>query len=220
MIVAFVHAKGNSERLPGKNLLPLGDMLLFLHAVRAAQAAESIDRVIVDSDSDEILYYAKQAGTECLKRPKRLATNKTSGDDLAYWQASNVPQSSAIVQVVPTSPFIRPDTIDRAVELFAFHCVDSVAGVRREKLYLWEDDTPAYRYNGRLPNSNDLPDVVWETTGLYVVRTDYAIARKQRINPKSCGIVELRPEEAVDINTLEDYEFAKIVWAGMEALKC
>jgi CMP-N-acetylneuraminic acid synthetase len=220
MIVAFIHAKATSERLPGKNLLPLGGVPLFVHAVRAALNAESISDVLVDSESEEILTIGKRHGAKPLLRPVEMATNETTGDDLAHWQASNVSWSTAIVQVVPTSPFIRPETIDRAVDQLRLQGVDSVVGVRSERLYLWYDGRPIYRQNGRLPNSQDVPATTWETTGLYVVKTSYVLARRQRINPDSCYPMELSQVEAVDINTAEDYEFAKIVWAGMEKRAC
>jgi CMP-N-acetylneuraminic acid synthetase len=217
MIVAFVHAKANSERLPGKNLLPLGGVPLFVHAVRAALAAEIVGEVWVDSDSEDVLQYGKEAGAQCLVRPASMGTNNTTGDDLAYWQASHAPHADAIVQVVPTSPFIQPGTIERAVDMLELTGVDSVVGVRSEQLYLWRHGVPAYPGNGRLPNSNELHPTTWETTGLYVVKTEYALTSRRRVNPKNCGLVELSQLEAIDINTQDDYEFAEIVRAGLEA---
>ena len=214
-IVAFVHAKATSERVPGKNLRPLGDCPLFVHAVRAAQKASRVAEVVVDSDGDEILSIAEGLGVSTLRRPATLATNNATGDDLAYWQASNRPGSKVIVQVVPTSPFIRSATIDAAITILEQLQVDSVVGIRAEPLYCWQDNRPVYRLNGRLPNSTDLPCIIWETTGLYVVRTRFALQARQRINVDSAAFCRLSKLESVDINTLEDFEFAEIVWRGM-----
>lgn len=220
MIVAFVHAKAHSERLPGKNMLPLGGVPLVVHAVRAAMEADLVDEVVIDSDSPAILDAGHRYGAKMLQRPPHLANNRTTGDDLAYWQASHVPGAEAIVQVVPTSPFIQPSTIGRAVNMLRLAGVDSVVGVRSERLYLWQDGAPAYQQNGRLPNSNELRQTTWETTGLYVVRTDYALANERRVNPKKTGLVQLSQVEAIDINTPDEYEFARVVWAGLEAMRC
>jgi len=218
-VVAFIHAKGTSERLPGKNMADLGGMPLFAHAVKAAQAAVLVDRVVVDSDSDEILQIALELGSATLNRPADLATNKTTGDDLAYWQASNAGGASTIVQVVPTSPFISGATIDNAIRRLRPHGV-SVVGVRMEHLYLWTNGWPAYRSpSGELPNSKDLPVSTWETTGLYAVATAYALRTHRRIDPDDCLFLALSQIEAIDINTAEDLEFARIVWAGMQARK-
>src|SRR5438094_7225300 len=98
-VVAFVHAKGKSERVPSKNLRLLGDRPLFCHALANARAARLVDRVVIDSDSDEILSIGAAHGAEALKRPASLATNRTTGDDLALWQARSAPGAEIVLQV-------------------------------------------------------------------------------------------------------------------------
>lgn len=213
--VAFVHAKGTSERLPGKNLRLLGDVPLVVHAIRNALAAKEVDHVVIDSDSDEILAVGEEAGAIPLKRPAELASNATTGDDLACWQARNVKESNVIVQVVPTSPFVLPMSIDVAVRTMAHHAYDGVVGVRSEALYCWGETGPEYRHNGRLPNSNELDPVVYETTGLYVFRPSIVLFRGCRV-PDACAHLVLSRIEAIDINTEEDFLFAEIVWKGMQ----
>lgn len=213
-VVAFVHAKGTSKRLPGKNLADLGGQPLFTHAVRNAMAAKHVGRVVVDSDSDEILSIAKGLGAETLKRPAELATNGTTGDDLAYWQARNAGWADIIVQVVPTSPFIKPKSIDDAVE--GLGCFYAIVGVRSERLYLWDGFKPTYyEASGKLPNSDTLPLTTWETTGLYVMRTEYVLQNRRRVHPDCNGRCKLSVIEAIDINTQEDLDFARIVWKGI-----
>ena len=88
-IIAFVHAKGVSERVRNKNIRLLGDRPLFCHAIKNASESSLVTKVVIDSDSDEILSIGKQQGAIPLKRPAELANNKTTGDDLMYWQVSN-----------------------------------------------------------------------------------------------------------------------------------
>jgi len=216
--VAFIHAKGMSDRVPGKNLVDLGGVPLFVHAVRAAQGAEQIGRVVVDSDSDEILRIAAEIGAEPLKRPAKLADNFTTGDDLAVWQAGNAGDAKVMVQVVPTSPFIKPSSIDTATRMVLAGVRDSVAGIRRESLYLWRDgvpDFPLTPFTQKLPNSDTLLPTEWETTGLYAMAVASVIRTRRRVNRKSCVGLPLSRIEAIDINTPEDLELARIVWAGL-----
>ena len=216
-VVAFVHAKGASERLPGKNLRILGDRPLFCHAVTNALGSRMVTKVVVDSDCDDILNIGKRYGAVPLKRPSELATNVATGDDLAYWQASNYPDSEIIVQVVPTSPFLRPASIDRAVRLVYEKDVDSVVGVFREVFYRWIDSKPSYFCsNGRIPNSFEMQPIVYETTGLYANRTEFVLEAERRTNPNNCFPCYLSRIEAIDINYAEDFEFAEIVWRGMQ----
>lgn len=217
-VVAFVHAKGSSERVPGKNLRVLGDRPLFCHAIAHARAASRVSRVIIDSDSEEILRIGAEHGAEPRRRPAELASNAASGDDLAYHQARLAPDSEVVLQVIPTAPFLTPASIDGAIALLLERGLDSVVGVFVDVFYSWRDDRPTYyRPDGTLPNSSELEPLVYETTGLYVNRTDAVLRTRRRMNPERAAGFRLSRLEAVDINTPEDFEFAEALWRGLRA---
>lgn len=213
-VVAFVHAKGVSERLPGKNLRVLGDRPLVCHAIRNALAAASVDLVVIDSDSDEILRVGEEAGAVPQKRPPGLATNKTTGDDLARWQALCYPDASVFVQVVPTCPFTGKRSIDLAI---AAVCTtrSSAVGIRRLVQYEWHEEKPLYREDGRILNSQDLPRTVVETTGLYAFRREVAEGGR-RTRTSDCAFIGQLLIEAINIDTEEDWQLAELVWKGMQ----
>ena len=214
-VVAFVHAKGTSDRVTNKNLRHLGDRPLFAHALSIAHAASTVDEVVIDSDSDEILRIGVSLGATALKRPAALASNAATGDDLALWQARSRPEAEIVVQVIPTAPFLRPSSVDRAVALLAEPGVHSVAGVASDTLYLWSEGRPAYlTSDGRLPNSTELPPTVWETTGLYANRASVVRETGRRLDVAHCRGLLLSKLEAVDINTPEDFAFAEWLWRG------
>ena len=219
-IVAFVHAKGTSERVPSKNLRLLGDKPLFYYAIRNSLASSLIDEVVIDSDSDKILELGVSYGATALKRPDKLATNLATGDDLAYWQASNRPNSQIVLQVIPTAPFLKPASIDNAIKTLLDNNVDSVVGVAKEALYIWENNKPAYYVDGKIPNSKDLTPILSETTGLYINKTDSVLRNKKRLNPESCMSYILSKIESVDINTEEDVEFAELLMDGFKWREC
>jgi len=70
--IALIPAKSNSRRLPGKNMRILGGAPLFAHSVDIALKSKQIDKVIVSSDSDEILKIAESLGAIPAKRPIEL----------------------------------------------------------------------------------------------------------------------------------------------------
>lgn len=214
-IVSFVHAKGNSERVKNKNLQMLGNVPLFVHAILSARNSEKVNIVVIDSDSDEILDIGVSYGAVALKRGKELATNKTTGDDLMYWQASNYPDADIVLQVIPTSPFIRPKSIDGAIDLLINQNVFSVAGVHKEIFYQWSNGVPSYYRNGTIPNSFEMDPLIYETTGLYVNKTSFVLKSKKRLDINNCLPYFLSKIEAIDINTYDDLEFARIVYGGM-----
>lgn len=214
-VVAFIHAKGNSERVQSKNRQLLGTMPLFAHAIAIAQRVALVDAVVIDSDDDAILQYGSDMGAVPLKRPAELATNQTTGDGLETWAAQNAPHSEAIAVVIPTSPFLRPESVDGAIRLLRDRQADSVAGVISRKLFLWQDGRPAYGAKGC--TSQSLQPTTWETTGLYVVRTEYVLRTQQRINYDNCLPYELPLLESFDIDWPEDLEFARLLWKGINA---
>lgn len=155
-----------------------------------------------------------------MKRSPRLATNATTGDDLAYWQASNFPASDFVIQVIPTAPFLKPASVDAAIQMLQRAGPDSIVGVYREPLYLWQKGRPVYFLpDGRIPNSCNLEPTVAETTGLYANRTSFVLQHRKRMNPDNCAPLYLSKLEAIDINTQEDFVFAEIVWAGLQSRK-
>lgn len=213
-IIAVIHAKGTSERLPGKALLNLGGKPLIAWAIIAAKQANLVSEVIIDSDDDTILSTGEKYGGTRLKRHRKLATNKTTGNDLAWWQASCFPESKAIVQVVPTCPFTTPQTIDLAIEgLFAMD-VNTVVAVRQQSLYIWRGGRPDYDVD-KLPNSQNVLKTMWETTGLYAMKTKFILRHKKRIDPKTCLGIEVSQIEAINIDTQEDLDFARTVINGV-----
>ncbi len=218
-VVAFVHAKRQSDRLPGKNLRILGDKPLFCHAIATALRADRFHAVVIDSEDDAILQFGKDHGAIPLQRPSSLATNDTTGDDLAVWQCNNVPQASCVVQVVPTSPFIKPASVWGAVEKLQSSVeIRSVAGCREQALYTWREGfLPDYRRSGRLPNSNELDLTLYETTGLYVMNPRTVLHSGRRVDLNWPAPYLLSPVESIDINNEADWELAELVWRGLHA---
>src|SRR4051812_33011617 len=78
--IALVPARGGSKGILHKNLAQLAGKPLIQYSIEAAQESGVIDRVIVSSDSDEILAVAKGLGAEALPRPANLATDTASSD--------------------------------------------------------------------------------------------------------------------------------------------
>lgn len=83
-IVAFLPAKGTSERIESKNLKILNGKPLFLHTLEKLISCDFIDEVYLDSESDEILNYASYLDYIPLKRDPALATNKTDRHQMFY----------------------------------------------------------------------------------------------------------------------------------------
>jgi len=77
-----------------------------------AQAARNVDRVIVATDSQEILTAVSSRGFEA----KLTDPNHKSGTDRVAEVAANIPDAEIIVNVQGDEPLIAPETIEKAVD--------------------------------------------------------------------------------------------------------
>ena len=110
-IIAIIPARLHSTRLEGKLLLPLNGKPLILHTVEQARKARNISRVIVATDSEEIVRVVQESGNEAVL----TSPHHQSGSDRIAEVAENLPENSIIVNVQGDEPLISPTTIEKAV---------------------------------------------------------------------------------------------------------
>jgi regulator of RNase E activity RraA/CMP-N-acetylneuraminic acid synthetase len=216
-IVAFIPAKGHSERVRDKNLSILDGEFLFKRKLRQALDCPLIDEVCLDTESDALAELATDLPISRLVRPTSLASNATDGHEMFAWECSQRPDADIWIQLLCTAPFVSPATITRAIDaLLADPEADSLVAVTRAKQYCWDGQTPAYG-TGRIPNSVDLPATVVEAMSLYIVRratTGEVPVRRYGTRPI---LFELDPMETIDINHGSDLVIAETIAAGQRA---
>ncbi len=111
-IIAVIPARLFSTRLPNKLLLPLGGKPLILRTLEQAKKAKNIDRVIVATDSEEILRTVEASGNEAVL----TSAAHQSGSDRIAEVAENLPEDSIVVNIQGDEPLISPIAIDLAIE--------------------------------------------------------------------------------------------------------
>jgi regulator of RNase E activity RraA len=90
---------------------------------------------------------------------------------------------------------------------------DSLVAVQKRKQYTWKNGRPAYG-EGRIPNSVDLPDIVIESMGLYMVKKPKGGGKPKRRFGDKVVLFELTDEEAFDVNWPDDLALAERICAG------
>src|SRR5690606_38230884 len=113
-IVAFVPAKGSSQRIKNKNLAVLDGEYLFKHKLRQLLKCPQISEVYLDTDSDEIAALAADLPVKRLQRPADLASNATDGHELFAWECAQV-EADVYIQALCTAPFVTEATVQRAI---------------------------------------------------------------------------------------------------------
>ncbi|MDR0646748.1 MAG: cytidyltransferase [Elusimicrobiota bacterium] len=213
-VYAFVPAKGTSERVENKNMRFLDGERLFVKALKTLLQCKEIDKVILDTDSEEIYEMVDYLPVEFMQRDKKLANNKTDGHKLLINEVKNFPNADIYVQMLCTSPFIKPKTIDNVIKTLKENKkYDSAVLVKKDKYYFWTNDKPQYNMN-HIPNSIDLPETISESMGLYVIRKETALKLKRRFGDVPL-LINGDLEELIDVNTPQDLAFAQIYAKGL-----
>ena len=114
--VALVPARSGSERVPGKNIAPLGGHPLIAYSIAAAHESGVFGTVVVSTDSAEIAEIAGRYGAEVPGlRPAEMSTATSYDIDwVVHVMRGRDEEIFAIVR--PTSPFRTGATIRRAFE--------------------------------------------------------------------------------------------------------
>lgn len=114
--VALVPARSGSERVPGKNILPLAGHPLIAYSIAGAQAAGIFGAVVVSTDSEGIAEIARRYGAEVPGlRPAEMSTAMSFDIEwVLHVMRDRDEEIFAILR--PTSPFRTGDTIRRAYD--------------------------------------------------------------------------------------------------------
>ncbi len=216
-ISMVIPAKGSSERLKNKNLLKINEKSLVYRACEKCLKSNLIDEVYVDTESQTIIKDIEslfEKGLKLIKRPKSLANNNTSGNDLIVFERSQISETDLMLHTYSTSPLITTETIDATLSTFLnnFDDYDSFFSANYLQEYIWCKTKPVNFTLEPLPNSVDLPkDYYVETHGLYGIKSKTLDTCKQRLGGRVLPVL-IPKKESLDINYRHDFELLKTLW--------
>lgn len=209
-IIAIIPARANSKRIPNKNIRLLNSQPLISYVIRNALLSKYITKVIVTTDSEEVEIIARQFGVECIRRPDFLCQDDTTLDPVIYDAVSSL-TCDYVVTLQPTTPLLRVDSLDAAIEQCIQNpVIDTVVSVINFPRLAWKKTelnfTPLYKE--RL-NCQYLPPYYRET-GAFI------ISKREILSEQSCigthvDIFETSQEEAVNISTFQDLALANSI---------
>ncbi len=225
-VLGIIPARGGSKGVPRKNVLPLGGRPLIAWTIEAGLAAETVTRVVVSTDDDEIAAEAEAAGAEVIIRPADLAGDTAPTEpamlhvlDTLRDTEGYAPDAVALLQC--TSPLRGADIIDSGVRLLLDSGCDAVMTVTPiQHWYLagqtGEDDVFAaeYEYAGR-PRSQDMPHKYRENGALYVTRTEAFRRFGNRLGGE-VRVLVMDPVRSLDIDTWDDFRLVEEVLRGLK----
>lgn len=212
--------------MPRKNLEVVGGRSLLARSLEVAVEADSIDEVVVSTDSDEIAAEAERCGHAVrFRRPAALSSDD-AGDQgvlrhaLDWIRGDRGIDASVVVLLRPTAPFRRPATVDAAVHELrsttaeVVRTVTSASGVGHPYWCMRADadgwavpfvegvDTRRYNRSQLLPPAFHLAGVVDVMNPSVVDDASYVWGRRTRL-------VEVDELESLDVDTPTDLLIAQ-----------
>jgi 3-deoxy-manno-octulosonate cytidylyltransferase (CMP-KDO synthetase) len=199
--VAIVPARLASTRLPGKALIEIAGKPMVCWVAERARAARNVDRVIVATDSRQIIDAVHAIDIEAVL----TSAHHTSGTDRVAEVAATIEDAEIVVNVQGDEPLISPRTIERAVDAMGAEISKNGAGIVTTweaiesyddllnpdlvKVVLDDDDNAVYFSRSAVPyprdaikqhgsleaalqNQPELLKLFRKHTGLYVYRRD------------------------------------------------
>jgi len=113
--VAIIQARMSSTRLPGKVLADVGGKPLLWYVVARAQAARTLDQVVVatsmEGEDNAVEEFCAEASFECFRGSQYDVLDR-------YYQAARHFQAEIVVRLTADCPLLDPDVIDKVVSAF------------------------------------------------------------------------------------------------------
>jgi len=231
-VLAVIPARGGSKSIARKNLRPLAGHPLVAWSVAAARESRFVDRVLVSTDDKEIREAALAYGAEApFLRPAELAQDHTPDRPVFEHAISALEREEGwradiIVQLRPTSPLRPRGLVDAGVGLLARdHHADSLRAVvpsSQNPYKMWRRRpgdpylSPLLSDGGPEPFNQPrqaLPETLWQTGHLDVLWRRTLVEKATLTGTRVLPLC-LPSRYAVDIDTLEQWEFAEWLLRG------
>ncbi len=213
---ALLPMKGNSERVPNKNMRNFDGAPLYHAVMKSLLASKYIENVVINTDSNVISKDAKETFGDkviIIDRPEEIQGDMVSMNEIINYDLSQL-EGEYFLQTHSTNPLLRIETIDKAIEKYfeGLDKFDSVFGVTKVQTRFYDKDAKPINHNPEeLLRTQDLEPLYEENSNFYIFsKQAFANAGKKRIGLKP-QIFEVNKLEAVDIDEPEDFKLAELL---------
>ena len=215
-VLAVIPARGGSKGIPRKNMRLMHGKPLIAYAIENALMCDGVCDVVISSDSEEILAFARQYnGVLGLDRESQLAQDAITLDPVVYDAVLRAEEDRGIaydvvITLQPTSPLLTIYTLESALSYFLESGVDTIISVVNAPHLSWkkQDGKCVPAYEKRL-NRQQLPANYLET-GAFLITKRSCVTPESRLG-ESIAVYEVPENESTDIDTREDWVVCEAV---------
>ena len=226
--VAIIPARGGSKRIPNKNIKLFAGQPIISYSIRVAQDTGLFDRIIVSTDSPEIADIVREYGADVpFLRPAELANDFASTDEVVChaidWVAKEGRQPEFICCIYATAPFIQGSYLKQGYDKIVSSGATSVFSVTTYPYPIYrslkitekgciEMIWPEYKDS----RSQDLPEAYHDAGQFYWANTNKFMQERVLFSKDSLPVI-LPSYLVQDIDTMEDWEKAEMMFVAMKA---
>lgn len=200
--------KGDSERVPGKNMRPLCGRPLFYWIMDALNDSGVVSEIIINTDSEEIATSAREYFDVTIHmRPDYLLDIQSNEPNQIMEHDLKQTDGEFFIQSHSTNPLVKGISIKAAVDTFYKNLdqYDSLLSVTPLQTRLYNEHFQAMNHDpDKLIKTQELPFVYEENSCIYVFSRTSFTKNRNRIGAKPY-LFPISRYEAVDID--EEYDF-------------
>lgn len=213
-VTLLLPMKGNSERVPNKNLKLFNGKPLFHAVIDELINSKYINKVIINTDSDLIAESAINTFQDFVsihKRPKNIQGDFVSMNKIIEYDLNNS-DSDIYIQTHSTSPLLAIKSLDAAIEKMINKATDfdSIFSVTKIQTRFYDKNGNPFNHDPKeLLRTQDLEPLYEENSGFYIfTKESFKNANNKRIglNPL---MFEIDKIEAIDIDEPSDFTIAE-----------
>ena len=222
-IIAFIFARGGSKELKNKNILKFIDKPLIAHSIKLAKSINLIDDVYVSTDDKNIERVSKKYGAKIIKRPKNLATSKST--EWLSWQHAikNLNDKNVFFDIFVSLPCTSPLRIKSDV----VKCIKALNN-KNDLVITYQETSRNPWFNmvksdknknlsvvnlakKKIARRQDAPKIYDMTTVCYVSKPQFILSNNNLFDGKVSG-VKIPNQRSIDIDNKLDFEIAKFLY--------
>ncbi|WP_198519845.1 acylneuraminate cytidylyltransferase family protein [Polaribacter sp. ALD11] len=212
-VLAIIPARGGSKGIRRKNMVNFNGKPLIQWSIDAANKSKYITDILVTSDDDEILEYARKTnGVIDLKRPKELAKDNSRTEPVLVHALKNIDKEyDYLILLQPTSPLRTTEDIDLAFQKLINSegaSLISVCNIEVHPYKSFKVDKNGFLQgiiNNEFPfyPRQKLPKVYKPNGAIYIIETAIFL-KLEKLHTQRTIHYEMSKEKSLDVDVLTD----------------
>ncbi|RIY32304.1 hypothetical protein CJP74_04725 [Psittacicella melopsittaci] len=217
--IVIIPVRGNSKRLPGKNIRELNGLPLVAHSILYAKLfPEIVSEVFVSTDNEEIAQISAQYGAKIIHRPDDLALDTTPTLPVLTnaLEQLNDPSVTDVILLQATNPLRTKNLLPEVWQLYSQSdlALQSLFSVTRSFAKLGKIiDNKFVPWNYKIgQRSQDLEPLYFEDGVIYISSAQNI---KQGILLDANAYPYINHNLSVDIDTIEEFEHSEYLFSQL-----